>query len=105
MTHIPHTHHHKSNCQKPSPITPRFGTCMYDPYTSTHTIIRVTVKKRDPQIWHLYVIPIYQHSHHHKSNCQKASPVCTQIWHLSVCMTHIPALLPHKSNRKKAVPS
>ena len=21
--------------------------CMYDPYTSTHTIIRVTVKKRD----------------------------------------------------------
>merc|ERR1712209_271620 len=27
-------------------LTPRFGTCMYDPYTSTHTIIRVTAKKR-----------------------------------------------------------
>merc|ERR1712004_883592 len=25
---------------------PKSGTCMYDPYTSTHTIIRVTAKKR-----------------------------------------------------------
>ena len=53
------------------------GACTYDPYTNTHPIIRVTVKKCHPvftQIWHLYVWPIYQHSHHHKSNCQKASP-------------------------------
>ena len=78
---------------------------------------------RCPQIWHLYVWPIYQHSHHHKSNCQKAWPACTQICHLcvldpyssiqtiirvtakkrdqlaprfatSVCMTHIPTLTP-----------
>merc|ERR1712223_969982 len=27
-----------------------------------------------PQIWDLYVWPIYQHSHHHKSSRQKASP-------------------------------
>merc|ERR1712107_728640 len=41
-----HSHHHKSNRQKASPATPRFGTSMYDPYTSTHIIIRVTAKKR-----------------------------------------------------------
>ena len=41
-----HSHHHKSNCQKTSPATPGFATSMYDPYTSTHTIIRVTAKKR-----------------------------------------------------------
>ena len=37
------THFTKNTSQS---LTPRFGTCMYDPYTSTHTIIRVTVKKR-----------------------------------------------------------
>ena len=41
--------------KKRDQLTPRFGTCMYDPYTSTHTIITVTTKKRDPQIWDLYV--------------------------------------------------
>ena len=41
--------------KKRDQLTPRFGTCMYDPYTSTHTIITVTAKKRDPQIWDLYV--------------------------------------------------
>ena len=40
------------------------------------------------------VWPIYQHSHHHKSNCQKAWPSCTQIWDPYVCMTHITALTP-----------
>merc|ERR1711873_25695 len=58
--------------------------CMYDPYTSTHTIIRVTVKFRHqlaPRFGTpMYVGPIYQHSHHHKSNCQIPSPACTQIW-------------------------
>ena len=49
---------------------------------------------RCPKIWHLYVWPIYQHSHHHKSNCPKAWPACTQIWDPYVCMTHIPALTP-----------
>ena len=27
-------------------LAPKFGTCMYDPYTSTHTIIRVTAQTR-----------------------------------------------------------
>merc|ERR1711952_86971 len=108
-------------------LAPRFGTCMYDPYTSTHTIIRETVKK----CHHLaprfatcmYIRPIFQHSHHHKSNRQKVSTAHPQICHLymydpytsthtiirvtakkrqqltprfatSVCMTHIPALTP-----------
>merc|ERR1711978_124469 len=76
-------------------FAPRFGTYVYDPYTSTHTIIRVTVKKRHqlaPRFGTpMYVRPIYQHSHHHKSNCQIPSPSCTQIWDPYVCMTHIPA--------------
>merc|ERR1711954_540627 len=59
-----HSHHHKSNCQKASPATPRFATSMYDQYTSTHTIIRVTAKKR-------HLLP------------QDLGPEC---------MTHIPAL-------------
>merc|ERR1712218_541765 len=37
--------------------------CMYDPYTSTHTIIRVTVKKRDPQICHLCMYDPYTITH------------------------------------------
>ena len=49
---------------------------------------------RCPQIWHLYVWPIYQHSHHQKSNCQKASTAHPQICHLYVGMTHIPTLTP-----------
>merc|ERR1712004_862949 len=68
-------------------LTPRFGTCMYDPYTSTHTIIRVTAKKRHsppPDLPPLHIGPIYQHSHHHKSNRQKASTAHPQICHL--CM-------------------
>ena len=42
----------------------------------------------------MYVWPIYQNSHHHKSNCQKVSTAHPQICHLYVCMTHIPALTP-----------
>ena len=61
---------------------------MYDPYTSNHTIITVTAKKHDPQIWNLYVWAIYQHSHYHHSNRQKAWPPDLG----PVCMTHIPAL-------------
>ena len=91
-----HSYHHYSNCQKASPLTPKFATSIYDPYTSTHTIITVTVKKchhsppdlpplcmthipalipslqymsksvtTHPHICHLYVWPIYQHSHHY----------------------------------------
>merc|ERR1711873_371844 len=49
--HLPiyqHSHHHKSNRQKASTAHPQIcHLCMYDSYTSTHTIIRVTVKKRD----------------------------------------------------------
>merc|ERR1711889_2689 len=84
-----HSHHHKSNCQIPlPPCTQIWHLCMYDPYTSTHTIIRVTVKFRHhlaPRFGTpMYVRPIYQHSHHHKSNCQIPSPACTQIWDLCV---------------------
>ena len=39
-------HVSSNNCQKRHQFAPRFGTCMYDPYTSIYTIIRVTVKKR-----------------------------------------------------------
>merc|ERR1712004_941071 len=61
-------HHHKSNCQIPSPsCTQICHLNMYDPYTSTHTIIRVTAKFRH----------------------QLAPRFAT-----SVCMTHIPALTP-----------
>ena len=63
-----HSHHHKSNRQKAWPLcTQIWDLCMYDPYTSTHTIIRVTAKKRD------HLAPRFG---------------------TSVCMTHIPALTP-----------
>merc|ERR1712004_263789 len=48
---------------------PRFGTSMYDPYTRTHTIIRVTAKKR-------HLLP------------PDLGPVC---------MTHIPSPSPSSS--------
>ena len=51
---------------KVSPLTPRFATSMCDPYTSTHTIITVTVKK-----------------------CHHSPPYLPPL-----CMTHIPALIP-----------
>merc|ERR1711940_156304 len=48
MTHIPALNHHKSNCQKELPPRPQIcHLCVLDPYNSTHTIIRVTAKKRD----------------------------------------------------------
>merc|ERR1712011_55599 len=40
--------------------------CMYDPYTNTHTIIRVTTKKRDPQICHLCMYDPYTSTHTHQ---------------------------------------
>ena len=64
-----HSYHHYSNCQKMSPLTPRFATSMYDPYTSTHTIITVYVKK-----------------------CHHSPPYLPPL-----CMTHIPALTPLQS--------
>merc|ERR1712214_85855 len=73
----PHSYHHYSNCQKVSPLTPRFATSMCDPYTSTHTIITVTVKKC-----------------HHSS--QDLPPLC---------MTHIPALMPSLQYMSKSVTS
>merc|ERR1711940_285169 len=52
------------------------------------------------QIWDLYVWLIYQHSYHHKSNCQKVSLARPQIWDLYVwpiCQhSHH-----HKRNRQK----
>jgi len=60
-----HSQHHYSNCQKVSPITPRFTTSMCDPYTSTHTIITATVKK-----------------------CHHSPPDLPPL-----CVTHIPALI------------
>merc|ERR1712218_462887 len=53
------------------------------------------------QIWHLYVRPIYQHSHFHKSNRQRASISCTQIWPLYVRPIYQHSHH-HKSNRQKA---
>ena len=50
---------------KVSPLTPRFATSMCDPYTSTHTIITVTVKK-----------------------CHHSPPDLPPL-----CVTHIPALI------------
>merc|ERR1711873_46170 len=61
-----HHHHHQSNCQIPLPAcTQIWHLCVLDPYNSTHTIIRVTVKFR------------YQ---------------LAPRFGTSVCMTHIPAL-------------
>ena len=41
------THTHKSNCQIASPAHPQIcHLCVLDHYNSTHTIIRVAVKKR-----------------------------------------------------------
>merc|ERR1712004_662511 len=57
-----------SNRQKASTAHPQIcHLCMHDPYTSTHTIIRVTAKKR-----------------------QQLTP----RFATSVCMTHITALTP-----------
>merc|ERR1712163_79497 len=82
--------------------------CRYDPYTNTHTIIRVTVKKRQqltPRFATcMYVRPIYQHSHHHKSNCQKASLACPQIWDLYVLPIYQHSHH-HKGNRQRASPA
>ena len=42
MGYLQSTHIHVSsnNCQKRHQFAPRFGTCMYDPYTSIYTIIQ-----------------------------------------------------------------
>ena len=49
------THTHKSNCQIASPAHPQIcHLCVLDHYNSTHTIIRVAVKKRHqliPRFW------------------------------------------------------
>merc|ERR1711873_80760 len=83
-----HSHHHKSNCQKASTsCTQIWHLCMYDPYTSTHTIIRVTVKFRHqlaPRFGTSVCMTHIPALNHHKSNCQKASPPRPQIWHLYV---------------------
>merc|ERR1712012_325166 len=39
MTHIPAFTPSSNKCQKRHQFAPRFGTCMYDPYTSIYTII------------------------------------------------------------------
>merc|ERR1712209_322248 len=62
---------------KVSTLTPRFATSMCDPYTSTHTIITVTVKK-----------------------CHHSPPYLPPL-----CMTHIPALTPLQSPHTPQPPS
>merc|ERR1712012_612403 len=80
--HHQHHHHHtittiiRVTVKKCQQLTPRFATCMY-------------------------VYPIYQPSHHHKSNCQKVSTAHPQICHLYVCMTYIPALTPSRTDAHK----
>ena len=64
-----------ATCTATHTLPPRFAPSMYDPYTSTHTIITVTVKK-----------------------CHHSPPDLPPL-----CMTHIPALIPSLQYMSKSV--
>merc|ERR1712122_219266 len=59
----------KSGCK----LVMEFDSYSYDGVSAGIRVIHTEVPNLD-------VCSIYQHSHHHKSNCQIPSPACTQIW-------------------------
>ena len=88
---------------KVSPLTPRFATSMCDPYTSTHTIITVTVKKChhsppdlpplcDPYTSIHSIITVTV------KKCLPSPPDLPPL-----CVTHIPALIPSLQQLSKSV--